>query len=186
MSWAQAIPAVLSIVSAAGKSDAGSNAEQVGLQQQAARQYEAAQLRVNAGQSIAASQRAAEEQRRQGMLVQSRAIALAAAGGGGVTDPGIITVLSRNAGEIAYRSAVALYEGEDKARSLNAEAAAREYSGEMAAEAGRDRKKASMTSAFGDLIKGGSSLFQSFGGGGPSAIDAGSAAETAAMSAWIA
>lgn len=173
MSWAQAIPAALSVVSALGKNDAGNAAANNGLQQQAAADFEAAQLRVNAGQATAAGQRAAEEQRRQGELVQSRAIALAAAGGGGVTDPGIVRLLAGNAGETAYRSAVALYEGEDKARSLNAQADSTAYSGVLAAQAGRDRQKASMTSAFGDLIKGGGSLFTTFGGGGPSAANVG-------------
>jgi hypothetical protein len=188
MSWQQAIPAVLSVVSAAGKSSAGNAAADVGQQQQAAAQYEAAQLReaaryeasqarTNAGQVIAASQRTAAEQRRQGELVQSRAIALAAAGGGSTTDAGVINLIAGNAGEIAYRSAVALYEGEDKARSLREQATAKEfsaegaakakeYSGAMAAKAGEDRKKASMVGAFGDLIKGGASLFSTFGGGG--------------------
>jgi hypothetical protein len=166
VSWAQAIPAALSVVSAIGKSDAGNAAAGVGLQQQAAAQYEADQLRINAGQSIASAQRAAQEQRRQGELIQSRAIALAAAGGGSVTDPGIVHLLAGNAGETAYRSAVALYEGEDRARTMRESAKAAEYSGAMSAQAGRDRQKASMTSAFGDLVKGGNSLYQAFGGGG--------------------
>lgn len=165
MSWAQAIPAALSVVSAVGKSDAGNSAARVGLQQQAAAQYEADQLRINAGQSIASAQRAAQEQRRQGELIQSRAIALAAAGGGSVTDPGLVHLLAGNAGETAYRSAVALYEGEDKARSMRESAKAAEYSGANAALAGRDRQKAMMTGAFGDLVKGGSSLFSSLNPG---------------------
>ncbi|MCX7147536.1 MAG: hypothetical protein NT042_15390 [Sulfuritalea sp.] len=157
MSWKEAIPAALSVVSAMGKADAGDAAARVGLQQQAAAQYEAEQLRINAGQSIASAQRAAEEQRRQGMMIQSRAIALAAAGGGSVTDPGLVHLLAGNAGETAYRSAVALYEGEDKARTMRESATAAEYSGAAAAQAGADRQKAAMTLAFGDLIGGGGS-----------------------------
>lgn len=165
MSWAQAIPAALSVVSAVGKSDAGSASASVGAQQQAAAQYEADQLRVNAGQSIASAQRAAQEQRRQGEIIQSRAIALAAAGGGSTTDPGIVHLLAGNAGETAYRSAVALYEGEDKARTMRESAKAAEYSGANAAQAGQDRKKSMMMGAFGDLVKGGSSLFSSLNPG---------------------
>lgn len=168
MSWQQAIPAALSVVSASGKVSAGNAAVGAAREQQAAMQYEADQARVNAGQAQAAAQRAAAEQRRQGVLVQSRALALAAAGGGSTTDPGIMNLISGNAGEIAYRSAVALYEGEDKARSLEALAKGREYSGASAVRSAEDRKKASMTSAFGDLVKGGASLFQAFGGGGVS------------------
>jgi len=166
MSWQQAIPAALSIVSASGKASAGNAAADVGRQQQAAMQYEADQARINAGQAQASAQRVAAEQRRQGALVQSRAIALAAAGGGSTTDAGVINLIAGNAGEIAYRSAVALYEGEDKARSLREMAKAKEYSGVMAAKSGEDRKKAAMVGAFGDLVKGGASLFSTFGGGG--------------------
>lgn len=173
MSWQQAIPAALSIVSASGKVSAGNAGVDVARQQQTAMQYEADQARVNAGQAKAAAQRTAMETRRQGALVQSRALALAAAGGGSTSDPGIVNLIAGNAGEIAYRSAVALYEGEDKARSLEALAKGREYSGAMAVKSAEDRKKAAMVGAFGDLVKGGASLFQAFGGGGVGSVDAG-------------
>lgn len=150
---------VLSIV---GNIQQGNAAERSGLEEQLARQYEAEQLKVDAGQAVAAAQRDAMEQRRQGELLQSRAIALAAASGGGVTDPSVVKLLSSNAGEIAYRSAVAIYRGEDEARSLNAKAAAALYSGARAADEGRDRQKAYMTRAFGDLVKGGSSLYETY------------------------
>lgn len=166
MSWQQAIPAALSIVSASGKASAGNAGMDAAYAQRESMQYEADQARVNAGQAQAAVQRAAADQRRQGALVQSRALALAAAGGGSTTDPGIVNLISGNAGEIAYRSAVALYEGEDKARSLEALAKGREYSGAMAVRSAEDRKKAAMVGAFGDLVKGGASLYSAFGGGG--------------------
>jgi hypothetical protein len=166
MSWMQFLPVATSLFSAFGKSSAGDAAALAGAQQQEAARYEAAQARINAGQAIAASQRTAQEQRRQGELVQSRAIALAAAGGGSTTDPGIIHLLASNAGETAYRSAVALYEGEDKARSLREMAKAKEYSGAQAAAAGRDQQSALKIGAFGDLLKGGASLYSTFGGGG--------------------
>lgn len=163
MSWVQFLPVGLSMFSAFGKASAGNAAARSGAQQQQAAQYEAEQARINAGQSIAASQRTAQEQRRQGAILQSRAIALAAAGGGSTTDPGIINLLASNAGEIAYRSAVALYEGEDKARSLMEMAKAKEYSGAQAAQAGKDQQSALRIGAFGDLLKGGASLYEKFG-----------------------
>lgn len=162
MAWAAAAAGVISTV---GNIQAGNAAKRQGLQQQQELQYEAAQDRVNAVQAIASSQRTAEEQRRQGDLVQSRAIALAAASGGGVTDPSVVSLLSRNAGETAYRSAVALYQGDDQARTLNARADAALYSGEVAAQAGRDRQKAYMMKAFGDLLSAGGSMYNLFGGG---------------------
>lgn len=166
MSWEQAIGPVLSIVSASGKVDAGNAAAGAGAAQRAAAQFEADQLRVNAGQTIAAGQRAAEEQRRQGELIQSRAIALAAAGGGSVADPGVVNLLARNAGETAYRSSVALYEGEDRARTMRESASAKEYSGYAAELSALDRQKSLMTSAFGDLVKGGGSLYTALNPGG--------------------
>lgn len=181
MSWQQAIPAVLSVVSASGKVSAGNAVSTAGIDtaqnQRAVMQYEADQARVNAGQVQAAAQRTAMEQRRQGAIVQSRALALAAAGGGSTSDPGIVNLIAGNAGEIAYRSAVALYEGEDKARTMEAFAKGKEYSGAMAVKSAYqtadNTRSASRVGAFGDLVKGGASLFSAFGGGGVGA-DAGS------------
>lgn len=162
MLWVAGAAAVVSTV---GNISAGNAAKRAGLEQQNEANYEAAQERVNAGQAIAASQRAAEEQRRQGDLVQSRAIALLAASGGGVTDPSAVTLLASNAGETAYRSAVALYEGEDKARTMRAQATATEMGGRAAAQAGRDRQIASLFQAAGSLANG-ASMFSNYGGGG--------------------
>lgn len=167
MGWAAAIPAAISIVGHISSANAAASA---GAAQQQAAEYQAAQLRINAGQAVASSQRAAEEQRRQGELVQSRAIALAASGGGGISDPGIANLLARNAGETAYASSVALYEGEDKARTMLEQAKAATYSGASAAKSGLDRQKAGMIGAFGDLVKGGGSLYTAFGGGGVTTV----------------
>ena len=159
MAWLQAAAAVVSIV---GNLKAGDAAKRQGLEQQQAAEYEAEQNRVNAMQAVASAQRDAAEERRQGDLVQSRAIALAAASGGGVTDPGVVTLLSRNAGETAYRSAVALYKGEDDARRLRAGADAASYSGKAAAQAGRERQSAYNTRAFGDMLGGAKSLYDNY------------------------
>ncbi len=71
-----------------------------------------------AGLAIAASQRTALEERRQADLVASRGLAVAAASGGGVSDPTVINTLARTKGEGYYRASVALYEGNAKARAL--------------------------------------------------------------------
>ena len=151
-------------------------------------EFEAAQLEQNAGQTIAASQRAAAEKRRQALLVQSRALAVAAAGGGGVgeNDTSFMNLMANTAGRGAYDSAVALYEGEDRARLMRMQAtatryegrakgAARRYEGAMDIEAGdsaadayKTQASAYRTQAMSSALSLGGSLFAKYGGGGPS------------------
>jgi len=152
-----------SVLSIVGNLKAGESAKAAGLQQQAEANNAAAQMRVNAGQALAAAQRDAYEERRQGTLVQSRAMALLAASGGSVTDPTAIHLLANNAGETAYRSAVALYKGEDESRQLLTQADATQASGRAAAETGRDVQKSYNFRAFGDLLQGGNSLYEKYG-----------------------
>lgn len=130
-------------------------------------QFEADQLNQNAGQAIAAGQAAAKEQMRQARLVQSRAIAVAAAGGGGVSDETIMRLISRQAGEGAYRAAVALYGGEEKARQLRMAASTKLLEGELSADSLNAKADAYGTTAMGGLISGGGSLFAKYGMGGP-------------------
>ena len=59
-----------------------------GEQANRASAYQAAQLRINAGQSQASAQRQAYLSDRQTQLVVSKALANAAARGGGASDPG--------------------------------------------------------------------------------------------------
>lgn len=98
------------------------------------KQFEAQQLEQNAGQVVAASQRDAAEVQRQTSLVESRARAVAAASGGSLADAGIIDQVARLSNVGAYQKAVALYQGEDKARSMRMEASAKRYEGELAEE----------------------------------------------------
>lgn len=174
MAWVPAAMAVVStVMSIKGAQDAGKGAANSAAEDQASLDYQAAQDRVNAGQAMAVAERDAAEQRRQGDYAQSRAIALlAASGGGGVTDPGAVTLLANNAGEIAYRSAVALYKGEDEARALNIKANAEEFGGINVMQGGLDRQKAYNTQAFGDLLKGSSTLYDKYGSKGYAQQDA--------------
>lgn len=167
MSW---VPIAASVLSIAGNLNAGESAKAAGLQQQAEANNAARQMRVNAGQALAVAQRDAYEERRQGSLVQSRAMALLASSGGSVTDPTAIRLLASNAGETAYRSAVALYKGEDESRQLITQADATETSGKVAAETGRDVQKSYNFRAFGDLINGGSSLYEKYATQSPAPV----------------
>lgn len=148
-----------------------------GLQAQQAAEFQAAQLRQNAGQAMASAQRRAFDVDRQSKYVASAALASAAASGGGASDPTVVNLIARNAGEFAYRKAVALYQGEDKARALNLQADAKEFEG---ANVRANSNMVGVMQGFGaasTLMKGQArqaSLLQRFGGGGPSSITTGS------------
>lgn len=154
---------------AMGSSQAAAAARTQAERARVAAQFEAAQLEQQAGQQMAVSIAAANEQRRQARLVQSRALALAAAGGGSASDSTIINLLARTAGEGAYRAGVALYQGEERARQLRLSASTKLYEGELAAESGQARAGAYETKGAVDLLSSGASLYAKYGMGGPKA-----------------
>lgn len=146
-----------------GNQDAADAAISIGQRQANAYRFKAAQETVNAGQAQGAGQLDAQEQRRQGALIQSRALALAAASGGGTTDPTVVNVIKNIAGEASYRSSVALYGGEEKARQLRMAAAADTFNAgivESDAHLKADAYKRGATSA---LLKGAGGLFAKYG-----------------------
>jgi hypothetical protein len=93
--------------------------------------HKADQERQNAGQEIAASQRAALIQQRKGEYALSSLIARAAADGGGASDPTVLNLASRISGESAYKQALAIYQGDESARGLNQQAMEDNYSGKV-------------------------------------------------------
>lgn len=126
MAWAPiALAAASTVMSYEGK-------KQAGKAQQQADEFQAAQLKQNAGQEIASGQIAALNQDRNTSYVLSQARARAAASGGGASDPTVINLMAQIAGEGAYRSNVARYEGESKARGMNLQASGLEFSGRQA------------------------------------------------------
>jgi hypothetical protein len=137
---------------AIGAYKAGKAAKLEGQRIRAEKQFEAAQARQNAGQALAVGQRDAIEQGRQNRLIQSRIQALVAAGGGGTADPTIVNLIGNTAAEGAYQAAVALYQGEDKDRSLRLLADAKEYEGFMAEQSGEDKQDAYNMQALGSLF----------------------------------
>ena len=163
----QAIGAFTNLV---GSFQSASAARISGQRAQVEAQFEAAQLKQQAGQAEAAGTYAADEQVRQTALIQSKALAVAAANGGGVSDPTIVNLLSRNAGEGAYRAAVALYDGESRARSLNMQAASKIYEGQLASDAAGQKAKGYEIGGVSKLFGTGASLFANYakvGGDGP-------------------
>ena len=98
-------------------------------------QFQQQQLTVNAGQQIAAAQRTAAEETRQSDLLKSRAIAVTSASGAG-GGSSISSIIGRIQGEGVYRALVAMYQGEDAARTMRMQAAAKGYEAATTVQAG--------------------------------------------------
>lgn len=171
------VPAVLTGLGAgmefAGNRNAAGISRAAAARVAAANQFQAAQLRQNAGQQIAASQRDRDEVVRQNKLMQSRALALAAASGAGATDPTVVNIISHQAGAGAYQAAVSLYKGEEAARAMRMSAAAKDYDASLAIADGETRAAAYNRAAIGSLFKGAGSLFEKYGYDKPKKADAG-------------
>lgn len=108
--------------------------------------YKAAQ------QSVAAAQRQALEETRQAKLKASRAVAVAAAGGGSVDDPTVINLLEDIEQEGVYRAGVAMYEGESLAKQQRFQGRMDEFQGEVDYATGKMRM-------YGGFLKAGASLY---------------------------
>lgn len=98
--------------------------------------FAASQYLQNAGQAVAAAQRAALDEGRKARLVASRAVALAAASGAGASDVSVVNLVGRIKGEGAYNAQVHMYQGEEQARQMRMAAKAKQYQGLTAEEAG--------------------------------------------------
>lgn len=155
----------------AGGSFAGAlSTIQQGREAQKAAQFAAEQMRTNAGQQQAASQRAAYDIAREAEYTASRALAVAAASGGGASDPTVLNIIARNAQEMAYRRQMALYEGDEAARAMRMGAAAKEYEGASARRAANEAAIGQAAGGATSLLRGyarEASLRQRFGGSGP-------------------
>jgi hypothetical protein len=150
---AQAIPALLmgaGTLLTVGGTIAGANERAGSLR------AEAAQLDAQAMTDRASSQRKAIEERRQARLASSRALALAAASGGGASDPTVTKLIAGLEGEGEYRALSALYEGEESARGKEAQAAANRKGAKSA-------KTAGTLNAVGTILSAGASLYDRYG-----------------------
>lgn len=148
-----------------GYREAGRAARAHGDALRARAEFDAWQAEEEGKLAIAISQRAAHEERRQSDLVASRALAVAAASGGSVSDPTIVNLLAKAKGEGAYRASVALYEGRAKARQLKLQAAVRRVEGADAQIDGANRQMGYALQSGASLLRGG--LLSRYGGGGP-------------------
>jgi len=127
-----------------------------GFQQAKEAKSEAAQLDAASGQERASSQRDAMEQRRQATLVNSRALALAAASGGGASDPTVVNMMANTAGEGEYRALTSLYNGDQQARSYEAKA-------KGLRREGKNAKLQGIIQGVGTMLQGGSSMMERYG-----------------------
>lgn len=135
--------------------------------EQVLNKYQADQLRVNAGQAIASSQREAINIDREAELYASRALAVAASSGGGASDPSVVNIIAQGAADSAYRKAVAFYEGQDESRSMLTQADATELGGQIAMGQSRARRTAILvdtaSSVYGSYARG-TSMNSKYGG----------------------
>lgn len=148
-----------SILSSFGMLQEGQAARQAAHQAQIKADFEAQQADIDANMAIAISQRSSLEAKRQGDLTASRALAVAAASGGGTSDPTIVNILANIRGEAIYRANVALYEGESRARKLRLEAAAGRYGGAEGIVQGAIKSEGYDLAAIGEGLKGVSSVY---------------------------
>lgn len=143
---------------------------QFGIQARQASQFQSAQLRQNANTAEAASQRTAFDIDRQTQFITSRALAVAASSGGGASDPTVVNIIARDAGEGAYQKQLALYGGADKARLDQSSADAKDYEGKTTERNSLEVGAAGYVGGATSLLKSqakGASLLQRFGGGAP-------------------
>lgn len=168
-----AVPIVSTLFSISGKSSAADASDALGAQQQAAYDSRAEQMRSNAGQQQAASQRTAIADTQQATLAASKLIAAAGAGGG--SGPQIQRLVADILAKGSYNAHMDIYNGEERARQLRADANATTYQGTLARIGSENKATALRTSATGDLFTGAGqtfSMYQKYGGGGPSAVAA--------------
>ena len=186
--WALALQAASTLIGAFGAIQQGQAQRAAGEAQARSFQYQArlrdaqaAGMEQSAGQERAAAQRAAIEQRRQGRFVGSRAQAIAAASGGGALDPSIVNLMGDLGSEADFRAATALYQGEDRARSLEYGAVLQRatgqgdlYAGEVARRSGIAAQNRSYITAAGTVAGGVGKMYDRYppsntlasGGGG--------------------
>lgn len=158
-----AVKASSTVMSVMGHRQQARAYENAGRQQNLAAQAEAIQLEDNAKTAVGVGQINATEESRLGRLRASRALAVAAASGGGASDPTVVNLIAKIAGESHYRAMADLYAGNDQARSMRNQAAMTRYGGEMAEAEGKQAARASRFAATATALTGAMSLYSKYG-----------------------
>ena len=132
-----------------GQKKAGDEAEESGART-------AAELKRQADARRAAGTREAAEEQRNAELAYSRALAVAAASGGGVSDPTVVKILADLQAEGDYRVLSRLYTAEDEAQGI-------QYRSEVALREGRARKKLSRFGMASTALSGAATFAERYG-----------------------
>lgn len=175
MAWLPIAAAAVSIIGnlskAGGQQQAATATEDQGAAVEEAYNSRAAQMRSNAGQQVAASQRGALTDRHTAMLAASKLIAAAGASGGSGAQVHRLTADILAKGD--YNAHMDIYNGEEKARQLNADADAAVYQGQLARRGAGNTAAGLRTQATGSLLSaagGAASLYTKYGAGGAAAV----------------
>ncbi len=137
---------------------AGKAEKQAAEARAAALEHRAKQAKQAAGQERAASQRASGEQRRHARLVESQALARAAASGAGAADPTVENILGEIGAEGEFRALSELFIGEERARGLETQADINVFEAADQRRAGAFALSSSRTKAFGQTLRGAAKL----------------------------
>lgn len=159
----QYLPAIAVAVSsglkAAGSIGVGKAAVEAAGRRQQAADFEAEQLRVNAGQAKAAAQREAYFKNLEGMRLASAIQARAGAGG---ADPTVLNIIAGAMAQKAYNVQSAIYGGNEKARLFEMQAKGKQYDASLAMSDAKSARSSYRLAAVGTLAEGGASLFKKY------------------------
>ena len=108
---------------------------------------EGQQYRAKANENVAVSQRLAQQELWKGEVLASRAQAVAAASGGGATDPTVVHLISQIEGDAEYQALSRLYEGTTAANDLR-------YKKKLLDAQAKQTKSAALWKAAGTLASG--------------------------------
>lgn len=149
------------VMAATGYMDAAKATQVMAQRRSQSAEFAATQLEQQAGQETAAGQAAALEQRRQGRLIGSDILAKAAMSGG-ASDPGIVNLIAKNAGESSYRASLAAYEGLSRARQSRLQAASQRYGAELGEADAGAAASSLRTRAFSTALTGAGTMYEKY------------------------
>ena len=136
------------VLSAGSQVAKGNATAAIGARRKALADFEALQLEQSGQESRSVGMQNAVNEGIKAKLVQSEALARAAASGAGASDPTVMSIIARTAGEGSYRQALAMYEGEAQGRLDRMRAAGLRYQGQNFAS---DASMAQGQSTFGAI-----------------------------------
>lgn len=150
------------ILSVGGQLTRAQATRAVGIRRRAAQEFEAGQLEQDAEASRGIGMRTGEQEITRAGLVMSKQLALAAASGAGASDPTVVDLIARTAGEGSYRQSLAMYQGEAQARLDMMRAAAARYEGETAYADSQVAGNAGDMGALSTVLTGGTKIMSMF------------------------